>query len=119
MEKGLHRLASMAARVGDLASPERTERAIRIFRRPRGVFRRSRGGWAAIRIDAIGARTVTFGVLDLLSNLMTAPLLVSAALAGNRGINGVGVIPAEKAYDPGQFFEKLASRGVRVARLAR
>jgi hypothetical protein len=55
-------------------------------------------------------------VVDHLSNLATVPL-VCGALEILAGKVPTGVVVPERAFDPGAFLEKVAERGIRVARL--
>jgi hypothetical protein len=81
-------------------------------------------GWSALRVDVAGryagrARTETYGMVDHLANLETAPLVVAGLLAGSGEVQAHGVAPPESAFEPARFLAGLAERGVRVARLER
>jgi lysine 6-dehydrogenase len=100
-----------------------TSAAARIF--PPGP---SGGGvgqpWSGVRVDVTGLRegsksTVTYGLVDLLPNLMVAPLIVAALNVGRSQDVLTGVLPPEVAFEPMNFFGGLAERGVRVATLER
>jgi len=86
---------------------------------------RSRGdGWSGLRVDveglrAMGPGTETYGVVDRLDNLESAPLVVASLLLGSGEVTGAGVAPPESAFDPARFLAGLAKRGVRAARLVR
>lgn len=80
--------------------------------------------WSGVRVDVTGLQkgsklTVTYGLVDLLPNLMVAPLVVAAlSVARSRDVL-TGVIPPEVAFQPLDFFAGLSERGVRVAVLER
>jgi len=81
-------------------------------------------GWSALRVDVEGtyagsARTETYGIVDHLANLETAPLVVARLLAARGEVQAQGVAPPESAFDPARFLAVLAERGVRAARLER
>jgi len=81
-------------------------------------------GWSALRVDVEGtyagsARTETYGIVDHLANLETAPLVVAGLLAARGEVQAHGVAPPESAFDPARFLAVLAERGVRAARLER
>jgi saccharopine dehydrogenase-like NADP-dependent oxidoreductase len=81
-------------------------------------------GWSALRVDVEGrsagrARTETYGIVDHLANLETAPLVVAGLLAACGEVQAQGVAPPESAFEPARFLALLAERGVRAARLER
>lgn len=81
-------------------------------------------GWSALRVDVEGRyagkdRTETYGIVDNLANLQTAPLVVAGLLAARGEVQAHGVAPPESAFDPARFLAVLAERGVRAARLER
>ncbi|MEA2567741.1 MAG: hypothetical protein QOD49_2918 [Actinomycetota bacterium] len=81
-------------------------------------------GWSALRVDVAGryagrARTETYGIVDHLANLETAPLVVAGLLAASGEVQAHGVAPPESAFEPDRFLAILAERGVRAARLER
>jgi saccharopine dehydrogenase-like NADP-dependent oxidoreductase len=81
-------------------------------------------GWSALRVDVEGtyagsARTETYGIVDHLVNLETAPLVVAGVLAARGEVQAHGVAPPESAFEPARFLATLAERGVRAARLER
>lgn len=81
-------------------------------------------GWSALRVDVEGTyagsdRTETYGIVDHLANLETAPLVVAGILAARGEVQAHGVAPPEEAFDPARFLAILAERGVRAARLER
>lgn len=81
-------------------------------------------GWSALRVDVEGRyagreRTETYGIVDHLANLETAPLVVAGLLAARGEVQAHGVAPPESAFDPARFLAVLAERGVRAARLER
>jgi hypothetical protein len=81
-------------------------------------------GWSALRVDVAGryagrARTETYGIVDHLANLETAPLVVAGLLAGRGEVQAHGVAAPESAFEPARFLAILAERGVRAARLER
>jgi hypothetical protein len=81
-------------------------------------------GWSALRVDVAGRyagqpRTETYGVVDHLGNLETAPLVVAGLLAACGDVQAHGVAPPESAFEPARFLAMLAKRGVRAARLER
>jgi hypothetical protein len=80
--------------------------------------------WSALRVDASGGRggittTVTLGIVDQLSNLLTAPVVVGALMVAEMAERKVGVLAPEDVFDPENFFARLAYHGVRLARLER
>jgi hypothetical protein len=85
---------------------------------PRGT------GWSALRVDVTGraggsSRVMTFGLVDHLANLETAPLVVAGLMVGSGEAAGKGIVAPEVALEPGRFFSLLRERGVRAARLER
>lgn len=79
-------------------------------------------GWSALRVDVAGRsagrpRTETYGIVDHLGNLETAPLVVAGLLAACGDVSAHGVAPPEAAFEPTRFLAMLAERGVRAARL--
>lgn len=81
-------------------------------------------GWSALRVDVAGryagrARIETYGIVDHLGNLETAPLAVAGLLAACGEVQAHGVAPPESAFEPTGFLAMLAERGVRAARLER
>jgi saccharopine dehydrogenase-like NADP-dependent oxidoreductase len=81
-------------------------------------------GWSALRVDVEGtyagtARIETYGIVDHLVNLETAPLVVAGVLAARGEVQAHGVAPPESAFEPARFLATLAERGVRAARLER
>jgi len=85
---------------------------------PRGT------GWSALRVDVTGraggsSRVMTYGMVDHLANLETAPLVVAGLMVGSGEAAGKGIVAPEAAFEPGRFFSLLAERGVRAARLQR
>lgn len=101
------------------------------FRKAGGVLGRwaarlpSRGGgWSGLRVDVTGhssdgSRTVTFGLLDLIPNLEAVPLVTCALMILDGEIKGSGLFAPEEVIEPGRFFERIAERGLRVAKLDR
>jgi hypothetical protein len=81
-------------------------------------------GWSALRVDVEGRyagrpKTETYGLVDHLANLETAPLVVAGLLAARGEVQSHGVAPPESAFEPGRFLAMLAQRGVRAAHLER
>ncbi len=81
-------------------------------------------GWSALRVDVRGrsagaARHETYGIVDHLGNLETAPLVVACLMAGWGEVQSRGISPPESAFEPGRFLALLAERGVRAAHLER
>lgn len=81
-------------------------------------------GWSALRVDVRGRsggfpRVATLGIVDHLSNLETAPLVVAGLMAGAGEVEASGIASPESAFDPRRFFIRLGERGVRAARLER
>jgi hypothetical protein len=81
-------------------------------------------GWSSLRVDVTGragtqTRTVTFGIVDRLANLESAPMLVAALLVGGGEVHAHGVVAPEVAFAPARFLAMLGERGVRVATLER
>lgn len=81
-------------------------------------------GWSALRVDVRGrgagaVRVETYGVVDHVGNLETAPLVVACLMAGWGEVQARGVCPPESAFEPGRFLALLAERGVRTAHLVR
>jgi hypothetical protein len=80
--------------------------------------------WSGVRVDVTGRKagskvTLTYGLVDLMPNLMVAPLVVAALTLGRSHDELTGVLPPEVAFQPLDFFAGLAERGVRVAVLER
>lgn len=89
-----------------------------------GPSRPRAAGWSSLRVDVTGhaggrTRTATFGIVDRLANLESAPMLVAGLLAGTGELHGHGVVAPEVAFAPARFLAVLAERGVRVATLER
>ena len=117
------------------ARPSRATGAARAVRPSLGALTRSAAaalgpsttrasGWSALRVDVEGryagrARTETYGIVDHLANLETAPLVVAGLLAARGEVQAHGVAPPESAFEPDRFLTVLAERGVRAARLER
>lgn len=81
-------------------------------------------GWSSLRVDVTGRAggrigTVTFGIVDRLANLESAPMLVAALLVGGGEVHARGVLSPEAAFAPARFLAMLGERGVRVATLER
>ena len=81
-------------------------------------------GWSGLRVDvegrrALGSATETYGLVDRLGNLESAPLVVASLLVGSGEVTGAGVVPPESAFDPARFLALLSERGVRAAHLVR
>jgi hypothetical protein len=80
--------------------------------------------WSALRVDATGGQegittTISLGIVDQLSNLLTAPVVVGALTLAELGVDKAGVLAPEDLFDPANFFARLAYQGVRLARLER
>ena len=80
--------------------------------------------WSALRVDATGGQggittTISLGIVDQLSNLLTAPVVVGALMLAELGVGKAGVLAPEDLFDPANFFARLAYQGVRLARLER
>lgn len=78
--------------------------------------------WSALRVDATGGHqgittTVTLGIVDQLTNLLTAPAVVAALMLPEVRERRTGVLAPENVFDPTNFFARLAYHGVRLARL--
>ena len=78
--------------------------------------------WSAARVDVQGmsrgeSKTVAYGIVDQLPNLASAPLVAGAILVGRMASKPAGVSAPEQVFDPLEFFDLLAERGVRLARL--
>jgi hypothetical protein len=65
------------------------------------------------------ARELTYGMVDHLANLETAPLVVAALMVGRGETMIGGVAPPEAALDHERFLSLLADRGVKAAHLER
>ena len=95
-------------------------------------------GWSALRVDVTGrsggtTTTATYGIVDRLHNLESAPLLVACLMLGGSGGGsggsnggtddanpaGHGVVAPQAAFSPTRFLALLGERGVRVAILER
>ena len=77
--------------------------------------------WTAARVDVRGPSggrlsTVSLAVVDHLANLATVPLVCGALQVVAGGVP-TGIVVPERAFQAGAFLEKIASRGIRVARL--
>lgn len=126
-ERLVARAARAITRLPVLAAPRRAERAAALARPLLSAAGRLRGGrltWSAGRVDVVGsaggtAVVRTYGFVDQIGNLVTAPLVVAAGMIAGRRIEGAGVRPPEAVLDPATFFAALAACGVRVARLER
>ncbi len=80
--------------------------------------------WSAIRADVTGSkdgseRTITFGLVDQLPNLLVAPLVVAVQMLAGGMQASRGAVSPEALLGPDDFFERLAYRGVRLAALQR
>ena len=125
-EGAINLLTKAISGVPETKGPFTRERLVRVGGRILPTIGRmsgSRQTWSAARVDAYGtkdgvATTSTVGVLDQLSNLVSASLVTTAALALKGELKGRGVVPAEKMIEPRTFLEELALRGVRTARLS-
>lgn len=85
-----------------------------------GRLRRNKMSWSALRVDVTGEQeTVSYAVVDQLSNFLIAPLVVAAEMVGRGLVKGSGVMGAGSAFDHGVFLGLLARRGVKIARLVR
>jgi hypothetical protein len=78
-------------------------------------------GWSAARVDVVGTNSevVSYGVVDQLPNLISAPLITMAMLVYRGELKESGVHSAGSAVDASAFLSALAVRGVRVAKLER
>lgn len=82
-----------------------------------GAMSGQRQTWSAIRADVWGEdRQTTLAVLDQTSNLISVPVIAACLLIAKSGMPN-GVRSPEEALDPQPFFDLMAERGVRVARL--
>jgi saccharopine dehydrogenase-like NADP-dependent oxidoreductase len=114
------RLSMMGRGAGD-ARPGRLTRSALAALAPRG---RRAVGWSSLRVDVSGrrdgqARELTYGMVDHLANLETAPLVVAALMVGRGETMIGGVAPPEAALDHERFLSLLADRGVKAAHLER
>ncbi|MGQ0679011.1 MAG: hypothetical protein ACT4OM_05030 [Actinomycetota bacterium] len=80
--------------------------------------------WSALRVDATGKKdgkmkAVSLGLVDQLSNLLTAPAVVAALTLAEMPNRKGGVLAPEDVFDPTNFFRRLAHQGVRLAVLER
>lgn len=78
--------------------------------------------WSALRVDATGKKSakmavVSYGIVDHLSNLLTAPVVVGALTLAEIPDRKAGVLAPEDLFDPENFFRRLAHQGVRLAAL--
>ena len=78
-------------------------------------------GWSAARVDVVGTNgeVASYGVVDQLPNLISAPLTTMAMLVYRGELKEPGVRSAGNAVDPLVFLSALALRGVRIAKLER
>lgn len=117
--EGIVRSAAKLPASGPLGSRGLTDKLTRLA----GKIRPSTQPWSAIRADVTGIKdgaekTVTLGLVDQLPNLFVAPLVVAVRmLAGAQTLSGA--YSPEAVFDPDDFFEHLAYRGVRLAALQR
>lgn len=124
-ERGVDRAARRVAEMSFLSGAARRDRLIGMSRPVLPLLSRLSGPrhtWSALRVDVKGIaeglpRTVTLGVLDQFANLVSVPLAVGAIMIGRGEIKGSGVLAPEQVIVPGDFFARLAERGVRVGRL--
>jgi hypothetical protein len=77
------------------------------------------GPWTGLRVDVRGHRatknkTVSFGVVDHLTNLASIAI-AQAALSLPEGRSGV--LSASEAFEPREFLRAVAQRGLTFARL--
>jgi len=91
---------------------------------PLSHLRTSHESWSAARVDVEGEKdglpqTLTYGVLDQLPNLLSAPVVTAAVMVGQGLARGNGVLAPETAFEPELFLTTLAQRGVRIASLDR
>ena len=117
--EGILRSSAKLPTTGPLASRGLTDKITRMA----GKVRPTTQPWSAVRADVTGTkdgrdRTVTFGLVDQLPNLLVAPLVVAVQmLSGAHGLSGA--MAPEAVFDSDEFFERLAYRGVRLAALQR
>lgn len=117
--EGIVRSAAKLPASGPLGSRGLTDKLTRVA----GKIRPSTQPWSAIRADVTGTKdgaekTVTLGLVDQLPNLFVAPLVVAVRmLAGVQTLSGAH--SPEAVFEPDDFFERLAYRGVRLAALQR
>ncbi len=106
--------------VGPLASRGLTDKLTRLV----GRVRPATQPWSAVRADVTGIKdgretTLTYGLVDQLPNLLVAPLVVAVKMLTSGADRPVGAMSPEAVFDPDEFFERLAYRGVRMAALQR
>lgn len=122
-ERGLDVLVRTTARLSAAVSGAGSRRAGKLVQpvMPNvGRLRRNKMSWSALRVDVRGEQeTVSYAVVDQLSNFLIAPLVVAAEMLGRGLVKASGVMGAESAFDHGVFLEILARRGVKIARLVR
>lgn len=80
--------------------------------------------WSALRVDATGKKdakmeVLSYGIVDHLSNLLTAPVVVGALTVAEMPDRKAGVLAPEDLFDPANFFRRLSHQGVRLAMLER
>lgn len=80
--------------------------------------------WSALRVEVRGKRrqkpaTVILGAVDSMQNLAAGPLAATALAIGQvaSGEGVVGVRTPEEVVEPVEIFQRLASWGIKVARL--
>lgn len=105
---------------GPLASRGLTDKITRLA----GRVRPAGQPWSAIRADVTGMKdgkekTMTFGLVDQLPNLLVAPLVVAVKMLTGGAPALTGAMSPEAVFDPDDFFDRLAYRGVRLAALQR
>jgi hypothetical protein len=117
--EGIVRSSARLPASGPLASRGLTDRLTRAA----GKIRPSTQPWSAIRVDVTGTKddretTTTLGLVDQLPNLLVAPLIVAVGMLGeNNRLSGA--MAPEAVFEPAEFFDRLAYRGVRLAALQR
>jgi saccharopine dehydrogenase-like NADP-dependent oxidoreductase len=76
-------------------------------------------GWTGLRVDVRGRKnnrikTVSYGVVDRLANLVSVPLV---RVASSLPVGTKGVVPPDQLVDPAALLREIAARGIRFGEL--
>jgi saccharopine dehydrogenase-like NADP-dependent oxidoreductase len=120
LAEGILRSSAKLPALGPLRSRTLSDKLLAIA----GKVKASSQPWSAVRADVTGDRdgreeTMTYGVVDQLPNLLVAPLVVAVQILSATSDRPSGAHATEAVFDPDDFFERLAYRGVRLAALQR
>jgi saccharopine dehydrogenase-like NADP-dependent oxidoreductase len=113
------RVTSGARRLYESVS--RNERLFSILNSAAGALSRvgAASSWSAARVEvaAENGRSITYGIVDQLANLVAVPMVIGATMVANGEIAGSGVRPLAELISPMTFIRALSTRGVRMAYL--